>query len=59
MALRSNDYNRTAKNNDQSPEYADMLFAYGKALLENAIAQSAVLGKEQDEEKEDAEASSK
>lgn len=29
---------------------ADVYFAYGKALLENAIAQSSVLGKEQTEE---------
>lgn len=29
---------------------ADLYFAYGKALLENAIAQSSVLGKEQAED---------
>lgn len=29
---------------------ADTYFAYGKALLENAISQSTVLGKEQTEE---------
>ena len=28
---------------------ADIYFAYGKALLENAIAQNSVLGKEQQE----------
>jgi hypothetical protein len=27
---------------------ADVYFAYGKALLENAIAQNSVLGKEQE-----------
>ncbi|KAF8311404.1 hypothetical protein DL93DRAFT_2139663 [Clavulina sp. PMI_390] len=35
------------KYGENAPESADMLFAYGKALLENAIAQSAVLGKEE------------
>jgi len=29
---------------------ADLYFAYGKALLENAIAQNSVLGKEQPED---------
>jgi HAT1-interacting factor 1 len=29
---------------------ADVYFAYGKALLENAIAQSSVLGKEQQQD---------
>lgn len=29
---------------------ADVYFAYGKALLENAIAQNSVLGKEQQQE---------
>ncbi|KAI0683977.1 hypothetical protein BC835DRAFT_1392364 [Cytidiella melzeri] len=37
----------TAKHGDKAPETADMYFAYGKALLENAIAQSSVLGKDQ------------
>ena len=32
---------------------ADVYFAYGKALLENAIAQNSVLGKEQQQQKED------
>ncbi|THH05413.1 hypothetical protein EW145_g4813 [Phellinidium pouzarii] len=39
-----------AKYGDGAPEAADLYFAYGKALLENAISQSAVLGKEQAEE---------
>ncbi|KAJ3720979.1 hypothetical protein F5878DRAFT_617244 [Lentinula raphanica] len=38
------------KLGEHSPEIADLYFAYGKALLENAISQSAVLGKEQSEE---------
>lgn len=36
----------TAKYGEQAPESADLLFEYGKALLENAIAASAVLSKE-------------
>ena len=32
---------------------ADVYFAYGKALLENAIAQNSVLGKEQQQEQEE------
>ncbi|KAI5118681.1 hypothetical protein M0805_003618 [Coniferiporia weirii] len=39
-----------AKFGDGAPEAADLYFAYGKALLENAISQTAVLGKEQAEE---------
>ncbi|KIK61614.1 hypothetical protein GYMLUDRAFT_243309 [Collybiopsis luxurians FD-317 M1] len=44
---------------EDSPEIADLYFAYGKALLENAISQSSVLGKEQQEEElpEDSKAS--
>ncbi|KAL5492511.1 hypothetical protein ACEPAI_3958 [Sanghuangporus weigelae] len=38
------------KYGDEAPEVADLYFAYGKALLENAISQSGVLGKEQAEE---------
>ncbi|KAF9561223.1 hypothetical protein CPC08DRAFT_722878 [Agrocybe pediades] len=34
---------------EDAPETADLYFAYGKALLENAIAQSSVLGKEQEQ----------
>jgi len=35
---------------ENAPETADLYFAYGRALLENAISQSSVLGKEQTEE---------
>jgi HAT1-interacting factor 1 len=39
---------------EDSPETADLYFSYGKALLENAITQSTVLGKEEPTEgKED------
>ncbi|KAH9839941.1 uncharacterized protein C8Q71DRAFT_892623 [Rhodofomes roseus] len=40
----------TERYGEKGPEMADLYFAYGKALLENAIAQSSVLGKEQAEE---------
>ncbi|KAI0046489.1 hypothetical protein FA95DRAFT_1542504 [Auriscalpium vulgare] len=40
----------TQKYGDDAPEMADMYLSYGKALLENAIAQSSVLGKEQAED---------
>ncbi|KAI0929743.1 hypothetical protein AcW1_006988 [Taiwanofungus camphoratus] len=40
----------TAKHGENAPETADLYFFYGKALLENAIAQSSVLGKEQSED---------
>uniref|UniRef100_A0A8H7XRK9 Tetratricopeptide SHNi-TPR domain-containing protein n=1 Tax=Psilocybe cubensis TaxID=181762 RepID=A0A8H7XRK9_PSICU len=40
----------TKQLGEDAPEVADLYFAYGKALLENAIAQSTVLGKEQPEE---------
>lgn len=40
----------TVKYGDNAPEAADLYFAYGKALLENAISQSSVLGKDQPEE---------
>ena len=42
--------NRTAQKGDNAPEAADLYFAYGKALLENAISQSSVLGKDQTED---------
>ncbi|KAJ3808620.1 hypothetical protein EV368DRAFT_89029 [Lentinula lateritia] len=35
---------------EDSPEIADLYFAYGKSLLENAISQTSVLGKDQPEE---------
>ncbi|KAN0129345.1 hypothetical protein V8E53_012829 [Lactarius tabidus] len=38
---------------EDAPEMADVYFAYGKALLENAIAQNSVLGKEQQQQQED------
>ncbi|KAG6896532.1 hypothetical protein C0992_007666 [Termitomyces sp. T32_za158] len=40
----------TKEVGEDSPETADLYFSYGKALLENAISQSSVLGKEQGEE---------
>lgn len=44
-ALTSNAL-RTKKLQHDAPEMADLYFSYGKALLENAIAQASVLGKE-------------
>ncbi|EPQ56785.1 hypothetical protein GLOTRDRAFT_28946, partial [Gloeophyllum trabeum ATCC 11539] len=41
---------QTTKYGDHAPECADLYFSYGRALLENAISQSSVLGKEQAEE---------
>lgn len=38
---------RTVKYGEDGPEMADVYLAYGKALLENAIQQAGVLGKEQ------------
>lgn len=46
-ALISAPWHRTEKHGDHAPENADLYFAYGKALLEHAIAQSSVLGKEE------------
>ncbi|KAJ7063751.1 hypothetical protein C8F01DRAFT_1134196 [Mycena amicta] len=44
----------TKEHGDDAPQTADVYFAYGQALLENAIAQSSVLGKDQpDQEDED------
>lgn len=37
---------------EEAPEVADLYFAYGKALLENAISQAGVLGKQDDAETE-------
>lgn len=37
----------TSLHGEDSPEAADLYFAYGKALLENAISQTSVLGKDQ------------
>lgn len=41
---------RVAKYGEGASESSDLYFAYGKALLENAISQTAVLGKDQAEE---------
>ncbi|KAI0759203.1 hypothetical protein BD413DRAFT_617983 [Trametes elegans] len=38
---------------EKASETADLYFAYGKALLENAIAQSSVLGKQEADDGED------
>jgi len=43
---------RTKDLGEHAPETADLYFSYGKALLENAIAQSSVLGKEQEQAEE-------
>lgn len=37
---------RTEKHGEGSLECANLYFLYGKALLENAVSQSAVLGKD-------------
>ncbi|KAF9446196.1 hypothetical protein P691DRAFT_709032 [Macrolepiota fuliginosa MF-IS2] len=39
----------TTQYGDDTPETADLYFSYGRALLENAITQSGVLGKDQPE----------
>ncbi|KAJ6451521.1 hypothetical protein C8R47DRAFT_978104 [Mycena vitilis] len=43
----------TKKCGEDAPETADLYFSYGKALLENAISQSSVLGKDQPEDDTD------
>ncbi|KAJ6582023.1 hypothetical protein B0H19DRAFT_929158, partial [Mycena capillaripes] len=43
----------TKKCGEDAPETADLYFSYGKALLENAISQSSVLGKDKPEEDAD------
>ncbi|KAH7907890.1 hypothetical protein BJ138DRAFT_1158916 [Hygrophoropsis aurantiaca] len=40
---------QTTKYGEDAPETADLYFLYGKALLENAISQASVLGKDQSE----------
>ncbi|KAJ7625657.1 hypothetical protein FB45DRAFT_979807 [Roridomyces roridus] len=40
----------TKTHGDDAPETADLYLSYGKALLENAITQTSVLGKEQPED---------
>ena len=42
--------NSTQQLGENAPETADLYFSYGRALLENAIVQSSVLGKEQRED---------
>ncbi|KAJ8495814.1 hypothetical protein ONZ45_g12686 [Pleurotus djamor] len=44
----------TAEHGEDAPQTADLYLAYGRALLENAISQNSVLGKEQNEEEDDA-----
>jgi hypothetical protein len=46
-------FDRTQDRGEDAPETADLYFAYGKALLENAISQASVLGKEQPEDEEE------
>ena len=41
--------NRTPEHGEDSLEIAEVYFLYGRALLENAISQSSVLGKGQAE----------
>lgn len=43
---------RTEKYGEDAPETADLYFSYGKALLENAVSQASVLGKQEEEEEE-------
>jgi HAT1-interacting factor 1 len=45
-------YRRSKTHAEDAPEMADVYVAYGRALLENAIAQSSVLGKEQQQQQE-------
>ena len=42
--------NSTQQFGENAPETADLYFSYGRALLENAIVQNSVLGKEQRED---------
>lgn len=37
---------QTKKHGEDAPEVADLYFSYGRALLENAISQASVLGKD-------------
>lgn len=39
-----------AQDDEDTPEFAELLLVYGRALLENAIAQNSVLGKEKEGE---------
>ncbi|KAG9124013.1 hypothetical protein FRC07_013194 [Ceratobasidium sp. 392] len=38
------------QNGEDTPEFAELLLVYGRALLENAISQNSVLGKEKEGE---------
>ncbi|KAG8748373.1 hypothetical protein FRC10_005920 [Ceratobasidium sp. 414] len=38
------------QNGEDAPEFAELLLVYGRALLENAISQNSVLGKEKEGE---------
>jgi len=42
-------HHRTKQSGESAPETADLYYSYGKALLENAIAQAGVMGKEETE----------
>lgn len=44
---------RTKEYGEDALETADLYFSYGKALLENAISQASVLGKQGEEEQEE------
>jgi HAT1-interacting factor 1 len=37
------------QNGEDNPDFAELLLLYGRALLENAIAQSSVLGPKEKE----------
>ena len=43
-------FDSTQQLGENAPETADLYFSYGRALLENAIVQNSVLGKEQRED---------
>lgn len=46
-------HSRTTEVGENHPDTADLYFAYGRALLENAIAHTGVLAKEDKEEESD------
>ncbi len=50
VLTRFSSFSRTDIHGDDAPGIEDLYFAYGKVLLENAIVQNSVLGKEQPEE---------
>jgi HAT1-interacting factor 1 len=59
LSLLTFNHNSTQQLGENAPETADLYFSYGRALLENAIVQNSVLGKEQREDAIDQEDSSK